>query len=104
MSDAEYQAILAIVNVLAPILDGLGAPDGSTVGSSMAVITTGNAAAVGNDAMTTISQSAAGSVSGDSYASATQRATVANLGLGLFDFKSPRGRRQSIDHRVIDVG
>jgi hypothetical protein len=26
-----------------------------------------------------------------------------NLGIGLFDFKSPRGRRQSIEHKVIDV-
>lgn len=26
-----------------------------------------------------------------------------HLGLGLFDFKSPRGRRQSIDHRVISM-
>ena len=25
------------------------------------------------------------------------------LGLGLFDFKSPRGRRQSIDHQVVSV-
>ena len=31
-------------------------------------------------------------------------ALAANLGLGIFDFKSPRGRRQSIDHRVINVG
>ena len=31
-------------------------------------------------------------------------ALAANLGLGIFDFKSPKGRRQSIDHRVIDVG
>jgi uncharacterized protein (DUF362 family) len=30
-------------------------------------------------------------------------ALAANLGLGLFDFKSPRGRRQSIDHRVVDL-
>ena len=30
-------------------------------------------------------------------------ALAANLGMGLFDFKSPLGRRQSIDHRVIDV-
>ena len=30
-------------------------------------------------------------------------ALAANLGLGIFDFKSPKGRRQSIDHRVIDV-
>jgi hypothetical protein len=30
-------------------------------------------------------------------------ALAANLGLGLFDFKSPRGRRFSIDHRVISV-
>jgi hypothetical protein len=28
---------------------------------------------------------------------------AANLGLGIFDFKSPLGRRQSIDHRVIDA-
>ncbi|MFO0953128.1 MAG: hypothetical protein U0835_18635 [Isosphaeraceae bacterium] len=28
---------------------------------------------------------------------------AANLGLGYFDFKSPRGRRFSIDHRVVDV-
>ena len=28
---------------------------------------------------------------------------AANLGLGLFDFKSPKGRRFSIDHRVIPV-
>lgn len=31
-------------------------------------------------------------------------ALAANLGLGTFDFKSPRGRRNSIDHRVVDVG
>jgi hypothetical protein len=30
-------------------------------------------------------------------------ALAANLGLGLFDFKSPRGRRQSIDHRIVNV-
>jgi hypothetical protein len=30
-------------------------------------------------------------------------ALAANLGLGLFDFKSPLGRRHSIDHRVISV-
>jgi hypothetical protein len=30
-------------------------------------------------------------------------ALAANLGLGLFDFKSPRGRRQSIDHRVVEI-
>jgi hypothetical protein len=30
-------------------------------------------------------------------------ALAANLGLGIFDFKSPLGRRQSIDHRVVDV-
>jgi hypothetical protein len=27
-----------------------------------------------------------------------------NLGLGIFDFKSPLGRRHSIDHRVVPVG
>jgi hypothetical protein len=25
------------------------------------------------------------------------------LGMGLFDYKSPRGRRQSIQHRVVNV-
>jgi hypothetical protein len=30
-------------------------------------------------------------------------ALAGNLGLGVFDFKSPRGRRFSIDHKVIDV-
>jgi len=30
-------------------------------------------------------------------------ALAGNLGLGLFDFKSPLGRRQSIDHRVVTV-
>jgi hypothetical protein len=30
-------------------------------------------------------------------------ALAANLGLGIFDFKSPRGRRHSIDHRVVNV-
>lgn len=29
---------------------------------------------------------------------------AANLGLGIFDLKSPLGRRLSIDHRVIEVG
>jgi hypothetical protein len=29
---------------------------------------------------------------------------AANLGLGIFDLKSPLGRRHSIDHRVIEVG
>jgi hypothetical protein len=29
---------------------------------------------------------------------------AANLGLGVFDLKSPLGRRHSIDHRVIEVG
>ena len=33
-----------------------------------------------------------------------QHITLAgNLGLGLFDFKSPLGRRNSIDHRIVDV-
>jgi uncharacterized protein (DUF362 family) len=31
-------------------------------------------------------------------------ALAGNLGLGIFDFKSPQGRRQSIDHRVVTVG
>jgi uncharacterized protein (DUF362 family) len=26
-----------------------------------------------------------------------------NLGLGLFDYKSPRGRRQSVQHKVVEV-
>lgn len=30
-------------------------------------------------------------------------ALAANLGMGLFEFKSPRGRKFSIDHRVIPV-
>ena len=30
-------------------------------------------------------------------------ALAANLGLGLFDFKSPLGRRHSIDHRVVNA-
>lgn len=30
-------------------------------------------------------------------------ALAANLGLGLFDFKSPKGRRFSIDHRVVNT-
>jgi len=83
MGPAEYQAVLAIMNVLGPILDGLGTPTGSTVGNSSAVILTGDAAALGNDASTTIAQTAAGAVSGSAYASASQRATVANLGLAL---------------------
>ncbi len=83
MGPAEYQAVLAIMNVLGPILDGLGTPTGSTVGNSSAVILTGDAAALGNDAATTIVQTAAGAVSGSQYASANQRATVANLGLAL---------------------
>ena len=83
MGPAEYQAVLAIMNVLGPILDGLGTPTGSTVGNSSAVILTGDAAALGNDASTTIAQTAAGAVSGSQYASANQRATVANLGLAL---------------------
>lgn len=29
---------------------------------------------------------------------------AANLGLGIFDLKSPLGRRHSIDHRVVEVG
>jgi uncharacterized protein (DUF362 family) len=31
-------------------------------------------------------------------------ALAANLGLGVFDYKSPQGRRNSIDHRVVNVG
>jgi hypothetical protein len=31
-------------------------------------------------------------------------AFAANLGLGVFDFKSPLGRRHSIDHKVVSVG
>jgi len=31
-------------------------------------------------------------------------ALAGNLGLGLFDYKSPLGKRHSIDHRVITVG
>jgi hypothetical protein len=83
MSPAEYQAVLAIMNVLAPILDGIGTPSGTQLGNSAAVITTGNASALGNDAQTEVNQMATGSVGGDQYASATQRATVANLGLAL---------------------
>ena len=30
-------------------------------------------------------------------------AVAGNLGLGIFDLKSPKGRRFSIDHRVVDV-
>jgi hypothetical protein len=29
---------------------------------------------------------------------------AANLGLGVFDLKSPKGRRHSIEHRVVNVG
>jgi len=29
---------------------------------------------------------------------------ASRLGLGIFDFKSPRGRRFSIDHRVVNMG
>jgi hypothetical protein len=28
---------------------------------------------------------------------------AAHLGLGIFDFKSPRGRRYEIQHRIVDV-
>jgi hypothetical protein len=83
MSAAEYQAVLAIMNVLAPILDGLGTPSGSQLGNSTALITTGNAAAIGNDAQTSIDQMAAGTLTGDERASSSQRATVANIGLAL---------------------
>ncbi len=31
-------------------------------------------------------------------------ALAGNLGLGTFDFKSPLGRRHSIDHRIVDAG
>ena len=31
-------------------------------------------------------------------------ALAANLGLGVFDLKSPQGRRSAIDHRVVKVG
>src|SRR5262249_40554596 len=31
-------------------------------------------------------------------------ALAANLGLGIFDYRSPRGRKQSIDHRVVALG
>jgi hypothetical protein len=31
-------------------------------------------------------------------------ALAANLGLGIFDYKSPRGRRHSIQHRIINIG
>ena len=31
-------------------------------------------------------------------------ALAGNLGLGIFDFQSPLGRRHSIDHRVVEVG
>ena len=37
---------------------------------------------------------------GSTSASRSTSRLAANLGLGIFDFKSPRGRRQSIDHRV----
>ena len=30
-------------------------------------------------------------------------ALAANLGLGIFDYKSPLGRKHQIDHRVVDV-
>ena len=28
---------------------------------------------------------------------------AANLGLGIFEFNSPRGRKFSIDHRIINM-
>ena len=28
---------------------------------------------------------------------------ASNLGLGIFDFKSPLGRRHSVEHRVVEV-
>jgi hypothetical protein len=31
-------------------------------------------------------------------------ALASRLGLGVFDFKSPKGRRFSIDHRVVTMG
>ncbi len=31
-------------------------------------------------------------------------ALAGNLGLGVFDFKSPKGRRHTIDHRVVQIG
>jgi hypothetical protein len=31
-------------------------------------------------------------------------ALAGNLGLGFFDYKSPQGRRKSINHRVVQVG
>jgi hypothetical protein len=31
-------------------------------------------------------------------------ALAAHLGLGVFDFASPRGRRHSIEHRVVTIG
>jgi hypothetical protein len=30
-------------------------------------------------------------------------AVAGQIGLGIFDYKSPLGRRSSIDHRVLDV-
>ena len=30
-------------------------------------------------------------------------ALAGNLGLGVFDYKSPKGRRQSIDYRLVKV-
>ena len=63
------------------------------------MILTGDAAALGNDASTTIVQTAAGAVSGSHYASANQRATVANLGLALantgYNARSPTRARST---------
>jgi hypothetical protein len=84
-TDQERFALQAIMSILEPILAQFETPptNGTTVGNGAAIITTGDANALGNDASTAVTQNIVGSASGDDVTTALQHATVANLGVAL---------------------
>jgi hypothetical protein len=88
----QTQAVLAQAIIVAllsmmmgdssPTASGTTAASADPAGGSVA-LGTGSTVAVGNDSTTLITQTAAGSVSGDHSASASQLATVGNFGFAL---------------------
>ena len=63
--------------------DSIGVGEGGSGGAGSALITTGDASAVGNQSTTTVVQRADGLVTGGHEASATQTAAVGNFGVAL---------------------
>ncbi len=82
LSPEEADIVQAVLLALSPLFSS-DPPGSSAAGGTIAKVTTGNAKAVGNATTTDVSQVAVGHVTGDNYASATQKATVGNLGLAL---------------------